>query len=263
MAVTERMAPGKYESTVTPEIVERYKKLTTPNIWQVLTTQGINCYTRAVRAIAPGMRLCGPAVTMRLVPIQEKKNFSTIGSPDFEHTIHVLSRMTKKGDIHVLDMGGYMDGSLFGGHAAADAKWAGAAGMVIDGVTRDSYQQIEWKFPVFARDTVAPHAHGMFRTANLNNEPVVVGTVSIGPGDLVIGDNDGLCVVPKDRAADLLPLIEEAEERDYAGVKDWDAGLDVHSKDGGHHQNSLDVMDPKMITNVPKGARDPRTTKRP
>jgi regulator of RNase E activity RraA len=248
---------------VSPDVIKRYKKLSSATIWSVGVRFGINNFTGVVRPISREMKLCGQAVTMRLVPIQDTHNYSKVGSKDFEHTIHVLSRMTRPGDIHVLDMGGYMGGSLFGGHAATDAKQAGAGGIVIDGVSRDSEQQIAAGFPVFSRGTIAPHAHGKFRTANLNNEPVVVGEISIGPGDLVYGDMDGLCVVPIDRIEEFLPICEEFEARDAEHVAYWEKGIDHGSKEGGHHQNSLDEMDPSMITNVPKEARDPRVNKKP
>jgi regulator of RNase E activity RraA len=241
---------------VKDQTVERFKKIESANVWAACESLGINSYTSAVKPIAPGMTLCGRAITMRLVPVQDTKAWNKFGAKDYEHSVHTLSRLGEPGDIHVIDMGGYMAASLFGGHASTDAKVvAKAGGVVIDGVNRDSEEIISNQFPCFSRGTVSPHAHGSFRTANLNNEAVQIGSISVSPGDVVVGDHDGINVVPADRAEEIIVIAERIATGDDAAFDLWHKG---EVKPGAHLDDSLLQIDPSLIRNLPKGVVDTR-----
>jgi len=131
--------------------------------------------------------------------------------------IHYAISQAAPGDVVVVDYKGYMRAAAIGDLMAFGAKARGLAGIVIDGATRDAAQIVELGFPVFSRGlciTGPTKAQG-----GQVGVPVTVGGCVIHPGDIVVGDSDGLVVVP---AAELDATLRVAEERDTreAGVRD-------------------------------------------
>jgi 4-hydroxy-4-methyl-2-oxoglutarate aldolase len=123
--------------------------------------------------------------------------------------IHYAISRAMPGDVIVVDYKGYMRAAAIGDIMAFAAKARGIAGIVIDGATRDAAQIVELGFPVFSRGlciTGPTKAQG-----GQVGVPVVVGGCTIRPGDIVVGDSDGLVVV---RAEDLDATLRAAEERD-------------------------------------------------
>lgn len=115
------------------------------------------------------------------------------------------------GDVLVVAAGGderAVAGELF----ATEALRRGVAGLVVDGRVRDSAVLARLDLPVFARG-VAPHAYPARRVPRIQ-EPVVLGDVEVRPGDLVLGDEDGLVVGPAEAVLDALTGAERIEARE-------------------------------------------------
>lgn len=95
----------------------------------------------------------------------------------------------------------------------------GLEGAVLDGGVRD-VEEIErdFGFPVFARNVTPATTVGRFKTVSAN-EPVVVGGVTVNPGDLIVGDRDGVVVVPADMVDEVLKLALDIEEREREQTK--------------------------------------------
>lgn len=154
-----------------------------------------------IKPIATGMKLCGPAVTALGPDLSVRRMAIDLAQP---------------GDVLVVAAGGIREYACFGDGTALRMQIKGIAGAVIDGSTRDAEGIRTLGFSTFARGVTARNYHypvsGEYGAVNV---PVYCGNVQIVPGDIVIGDDDGIVVVPQDLARTLAPLIEQnlAEER--------------------------------------------------
>ncbi len=144
-----------------------------------------------VSALAPAMTLAGPAFTVEV-------------RPGDNLMIHAAMAMAKPGDVLVIDGKGDTSCALMGALMMNGCKVLGLGGVVIDGAVRDTEELRELGFPVFAR---AANPNGPTKLVpGRVNWPVSVGGVAVRPGDLVVGDADGVVVVEREKAASLLPL---------------------------------------------------------
>ena len=116
--------------------------------------------------------------------------------------IHKAITLAKPGDVLVVNAGGFKDYAVFGDLMALSCKVHLLAGIVVDGAVRDAEGLQELGFPAFAR-AVLPT--GPFKDSPGSiNVPVSCGGVPVLPGDIVVGDADGVMVVPRAEAADVL-----------------------------------------------------------
>lgn len=193
-------------------VIKAYAEIDVACIADVLFGLGLNCVPEGIHPVVRTMKVCGQAVTMRHIANRDGQNWA-------RHE-KVYVEFCRPGDVLVVDMGGRMDGSTWGGNISADAQRRGVNGVVIDGTNRDTDEILELNFPVFSKGVSIRHTHRTYFTTNINNEPVQIGTTPFGvmvcPGDLVCGDADGLAIVPGERAVELLPRMQERHELDLA-----------------------------------------------
>ena len=118
----------------------------------------------------------------------------------------------RPGDIMVIDGGGDTEQAILGGIMSLHAAQMGLAGLVVDGAVRDVAEIREREFPLFARD----HTHrGPYKDGPGEiNVPVSIGGMTVMPGDIIIGDDDGLLVFPPEEAEELIEkaLAQKAKE---------------------------------------------------
>lgn len=121
---------------------------------------------------------------------------------------HYALTFAEPGDILMIDAGGNLAHSVWGGIQAQCAQQRGVAGLVLDGAVRDVQEMRDMKFPVYCKGVTPAGPHkGWGDNVNL---PIQCGGVPVSPGDLVIGDDDGVAVVPKD----MIPTVyKEALKR--------------------------------------------------
>lgn len=129
--------------------------------------------------------------------------------------IHKALDLVQPGDVIVVDGGGSTDRALIGGIMAALAKSRGAAGMVLNGAIRDTAEIGAGDFPVFACGVIhrGPYKNG----PGAINVPVTIGGMIVNPGDIVVGDHDGVVAFPVERADTLLKAVR-AQERKEAEI---------------------------------------------
>jgi 4-hydroxy-4-methyl-2-oxoglutarate aldolase len=156
----------------------------------------------AVRPISPGLRICGPAFTVQSV---ESNNWGA----------HQALALAKAGDVIVLAARGGTQSAVWGHVMTVAAKKRGLAGVVVDGCIRDFAENRADAFPIFARGACPGGPHKGW-PCNLN-VPVSCAGVAVLPGDVIVGDDDGVVVVPASRAAQ---VMEESIGR-MALEKDW------------------------------------------
>ncbi|MFA1820061.1 DUF4387 family protein [Virgibacillus oceani] len=116
------------------------------------------------------------------------------------------------GDVLVIDAKGYQQNASCGDFVIGLAKTMGLAGVVVDGVVRDIKGIHEMDYPVFSRGTTvaASGKHGTGKTG----EPISCGGISVHRGDLILGDIDGVTVIPKEKENEVLVKALEKEEKD-------------------------------------------------
>jgi 4-hydroxy-4-methyl-2-oxoglutarate aldolase len=154
-----------------------------------------------IKPLGRGIRLLGPAVTVECHP---KDNLM----------LHKALQIAQKGDVLVVSTQGYPDAGYWGGLMATSAMARELGGLAIDGCVRDSAEILEMGFPVFCRGTCM---RGTVKgTLGRVNHPIVFGGVVVKPGDLVLGDDDGLVIVDQ---KEIEAVLKAANERLAKEVK--------------------------------------------
>jgi 4-hydroxy-4-methyl-2-oxoglutarate aldolase len=143
-----------------------------------------------IRALAPTMKVCGPAFTIDV-------------RPGDNLMIHAAMSMAQPGDVLVIDGKGDQTSALMGTIMMTACKQIGIAGVVMDGPVRDSLEIIEMDYPVFSAGT-NPNGPTKFIPGRIG-WPVSVGGVTVKPGDLIVGDCDGVVVIERERVESLIP----------------------------------------------------------
>ncbi|MBX3566514.1 MAG: dimethylmenaquinone methyltransferase [Rhizobiaceae bacterium] len=150
---------------------------------------------RPLRAFPLGVRMVGRAVT------------GWCERSDFGPALHAIDAATE-GDVVVLDAGGCVQTAYVGELLCGAARRRKLAGLIVNGAVRDIDTLASWDdFPVYCLGTTGKGPLSKERGAV--NGPIVFGGVPVEPGDIVLGDNDGLIIVPSTQAAALLPQMQE------------------------------------------------------
>ena len=183
----------------TTELIEGFRAITTPSIADALQKNGMHGYVHSRIQRHTGAKLVGPAVTVKEEPWD--------GEP--EPPVHALALIdeAEAGSVVVIDNGADETVACWGGLMTAGAVANKLAGTVIDGCFRDAEEiQRDFGYTVYAVGRSAATTVGRFRTV-ASNVPVELGGVTVHPGDLIVGDGDGLVVVP---AAHVEAILAEA-----------------------------------------------------
>jgi regulator of RNase E activity RraA len=134
--------------------------------------------------------------------------------------IHAAMAIARPGDVILIDGKGDLGSALMGEIMSQQCVALGVAAVVIDGAVRDAEAIRELGFPMYAAG-LNPNGPTKFIPGRLNH-PISIGGVSVHPGDLVVGDGDGVTVIERDKAASILPLAAEKvamETRRIADIK--------------------------------------------
>jgi len=111
--------------------------------------------------------------------------------------LHKAIQIAQPGDIIVATTDGYPNAGYFGDLMATSAMARQICGLALDGCVRDSAEIIEMGFPVFCRGTCMRGT--VKQTLGSVNHPILFGDVVVNPGDLVLGDGDGIVVIPQSK----------------------------------------------------------------
>jgi regulator of RNase E activity RraA len=153
------------------------------------------------------MKVCGPAFTIEV-------------RPGDNLMIHAGMAIAKPGDVLVIDGKGDQTSALMGTIMMTACRQIGIAGVVMDGPVRDSAEIIEMGYPVFSAGT-NPNGPTKFVPGRIGH-PISVGGVAVNPGDLIVGDADGIVVIEREKVEALLPLATKKaadETKRIASIK--------------------------------------------
>lgn len=156
-------------------------------------------------------RICGPAATVLEAATDD------VLPP--QHALDLIDEAPAGSVIVIAVEGGEPDVALWGGLMTAGAVANGHAGAVLGGGVRDLTEiRRDYGFPIYARDTSPATTVGRYRTV-ASQVPVRVGGVMVHPGDIIVGDVDGVVVVPKDSADAVLAMAREIDARELEQAK--------------------------------------------
>ncbi|TMH95664.1 MAG: RraA family protein [Betaproteobacteria bacterium] len=136
--------------------------------------------------------------------------------------VHKALDAARAGDVIVVDAGGFLDNAIIGELMMTRAKQRGVAGIVIWGAIRDSAEIGAGTYPVFAAGVThrGPYKNGPGEI----NVPVMMGGTPVNPGDIIVGDADGLVAVPQELAAQVLASAKAILAKETASMKQILAG---------------------------------------
>ena len=207
-------------------ILERFKKLDTTCISDAMDKVGIECCAYGIKPVSFGKRICGRAFTVHYMPCGSAKG--TVG--DFLDDV-------KPGEVIVIDNAGRDNCTVWGDIMAKTAKKYGIEGTVIDGVCRDIPAVLECGYPVFSKGFYMRTGKDRVYVDSVNT-PVTLSEIQVFPGDIVVGDDSGVVVVPQDMAETVAEIAENIDQKEQEILRLVAEGFklkEARKKTGYHH----------------------------
>ncbi|CAB3806960.1 RraA family protein [Paraburkholderia fynbosensis] len=193
--------------SVSLELAARYIKLPVANVSDCMAR--MTAGGPALRPLHDGSKMAGPAITVK-------------SRPGDNLMLHKAIEMAVPGDVLVVDAGGDCTNALMGELMISYAMRRGIAGVVINGAVRD-YRFIKWNnFPVYAAGVThrGPYKDGPGEI----NVPISIGGMVVEPGDLILGDDDGLICVPFHEAESVLEAALQVHAKEQKIMSAIEAG---------------------------------------
>ncbi|MGG1598280.1 RraA family protein [Paenibacillus naphthalenovorans] len=188
---------------INPEIIAGFKGIAASNIADVMGR--FRAMDHAIKSVnKPGIHVVGSAFTVRTHPSDNLM-------------VHKAMDLAKPGDLIVIDASGDMGHAILGELMCHYAKVKGLGGFIVDGPVRDLYAIAEMGFPVFARGGTprGPYKEGPGEI----NTVISCGNVPVAPGDVIVGDDDGVVVIPSAEAQEVLKSARAVQEKEAATIQ--------------------------------------------
>jgi regulator of RNase E activity RraA len=223
----ERFPDGRPK--IPDSLIERARGLSAEEVWAVLPEKGFhNQYAGGFEVLHPGKKLVGRAFTVQFMParpdledvLKDKAEAAGLGAPRNQTAIDML----QPGDVLVVDLFGKEDGGTIVGdnlfYYVMKATHGG--GLVVDGSIRDLEGISEMDMPAYFRHAHPSAISGVVLTGI--NVPVRIGQVTVMPGDLVVGDREGLYFIPPQLAQAVMDNADVLHIHDEWTRKKFDEG---------------------------------------
>lgn len=209
----------------TSHLVQQFLTPSTATLTTVLRKHGLgNTYMHNVAPLRPGTRMAGPAFTLRYIPAREDLAAGEVDN--LRDAQRVAIEQLGPGQVFAIDARGDTRAGTMGAILATRLQQRGAAGIVTDGAYRDS--------PVIAMSGLPAYAAAMNAHANKTvhhpsefQVPIACGGVAIFPGDWLVGDSEGVVVVPAHLAVAVAQEALEQEEKEDFIIEKIRAGASI------------------------------------
>jgi 4-hydroxy-4-methyl-2-oxoglutarate aldolase len=180
-----------------PALIRRAASFPSATLHEAMGRKG--ALPHDIKPIAPKMTLCGPALTVSCPPMDN------LG-------IHRAIYLAEPGDVLVVSVGGGYEGGYWGEIMTFAAQQRKIAGLIIDGCVRDRDLIEEMGFSVFSRGLAI---HGTIKKEKgVINSPLKIGEVLINAGDLLVGDSDGVVLVPQSEISQAIEASQQREDKE-------------------------------------------------
>ncbi|WNF01143.1 RraA family protein [Streptomyces luomodiensis] len=229
MPITENQSEqrSKPDPGTAPELIARLGALSTSGVSDALDKLGMTGQALGIAPLDRSFRLVGRAWTLRYGPVGQDRG--TVGDyiddlgPD---------------DVVVLDNQSRLDATVWGDLLTTTAHRRGVAGTVIDGVCRDVDRSLTLGYPIFARGNWMRTGKDRVRV-EATQVPVSIGGVRVEPGDLLLGDGDGLVTIPAARIEEVLAAAEGIERAEDAIRRSIESGASLREARTTHRYHDL------------------------
>lgn len=193
--------------TINKDTLDQLKALGAATIHEAQGQTG--AMSQDIKPLDPNCRLIGRALTVDT-------------RPDDNLMIHYALTQAKPGDVLVVDAKGFLEAGPWGDLLTLAAIRCGIVGLVIDGAVRDANMILEMGFPVFCKGLSIKGTNKA--QPGKVNQSIICGGVSVEPGDIIMGDRDGVVVVRADQAQAALESAAAREEKENDIRKRIEAG---------------------------------------
>ena len=210
---------------VDPLLISQFLALSTPNVSDALDRLQIDGAPQGILPLYPCAKIVGPAATLKLVPAGQAQESTVLGT---------LAAIVNggRGSVLVIDGSANPLVNSYGGIAGATTKHYGLVGCVSDSVMRDVDEYKGYALPVYARGIVQQSVRGRSSCAGYGID-VQLGGITVRPGDLIMADENGVLVIPIERAAEVLAFAQQVkatEEKVIAAVRAGADPIEAHEK---------------------------------
>ena len=190
------------------QLVESFKALDTACVSDAMDKLGIPAGCHGIKPVVQGVKFAGRAFTIKYRACGEVER-GTVG--DFLDDVPA-------GHVVVIDNAGRTDCTVWGDIMTTLAHHKGVAGTVIDGVCRDVPKICDLSYPIFTRDYYMMTGKDRVEVDGIN-VPVTISQRQVRPGDIVMGDDSGVVVIPASRAEEVLKIAREIEHTEQEILK--------------------------------------------
>lgn len=208
------------------EVIETLRSVSTATISTQLTRRGLihPCMTD-VRPLRADMKVVGPAFTLRMIP-----NRADLTTPDFgkhpQHPQRVAIESCPEGAVFVIDARGQARSGVVGDIMCRRLQRRGVAGIVLDGGIRDTKDVVATDFPAFCLHAVAPPNPIEHHAVDMD-VPIACGGCPVFPGDIIVGDYEGVSVIPRYLAVEIAQEAREKEDLEAFLLEKVDGGASL------------------------------------
>ena len=190
------------------EVIDSFRGIGTATIHEASGKKGALDFN--IKPITRGVRICGSAFTVQCHPLDNLM-------------LHKALEKAQPEDVLVATVGGCYEGGYFGGLMTTSAVARNLGGLAIDGCIRDSEELIRMGFPIFCRGF---SIRGTTKQVlGLINHPVIFGGIEVHPGDLIVGDDDGMVAVSREQCKSILEKSLERIETEKKKAAQLSTGV--------------------------------------
>ena len=202
------------QAPITPELLDRLARLSSGSLTTELFRKGLRqCFLRGLKPLNPASaRFAGEAFTMRYIPAREDIDTYDTLTP-YPNPLNLQWEAVEQigpRQVLVIDSRCDMSSASAGNVLLTRMMVKGCAGIVTDGGLRDGLEIAQMAFPAYCQGVVASTRLSTHHAADLN-VPISCAGVAVYPGDILVGDGDGVTVIPRAMAAELADLCEKRD----------------------------------------------------